>query len=385
MKPHPILRKPFLLLAALAVWALSVYLIPLLDGGQDPPPHRLGQAPAKFLSAAEKAGARDIQPRRFTRCQDQLRQARFEMNLQSAGFWGTRDFRRASRLMDQTQSDSFRLWRDVAAHQRKSRLSADDAIRLAEENMDEAEVVTSVSQQDTYVHSKLASASMLLGRAKSYRAAGRYDQALADANESCRLSFQAHQRSKQVLARYDDPGHLRSWKAWIRQAVEASAQTGGVSFVVIKERHVLDVYRSGKLVRTVPVDLGANSINQKSHAGDRTTPEGLYHVTRKKGRGASRYGLALLLDYPNAEDRRRFALAKQNGQLTRRTGIGGLIEIHGEGGRGYDWTDGCVAPSDSDMAVLYNWASTGTPVAIVGSDGSDGPVRTILRRAEMHR
>lgn len=385
MKPHPTLRKTSLLLAAAAVWALSVYLIPLLDGGQELPPHRLGLAPARFLSAAEKAGARDIQPRRYAGCQDQLKQARFEMNLQSAGFWGTRDFDRASRLMDQTQSDSFRLWRDAAAHQRKARLSADDSIRLAEENMDEAEVVTAVSQQDSYVHSKLATASMLLRRAKSYRAAGRFDQALADANESCRLSFQAHQLSKQVLARYDDPSHIRSWKAWIKQAVEASAQSGGVSFVVIKERHVLDVYRAGKLIRSVSVDLGANSINQKVHAGDRTTPEGLYHVTRKKGHGASRYGLALLLDFPNAEDRRRFALAKQKGQLTRRTGIGGLIEIHGEGGRGYDWTDGCVAPSDSDMAVLYNWASPGTPVAIVGSDGSDGPVRTILRRAEMHR
>jgi murein L,D-transpeptidase YafK len=131
--------------------------------------------------------------------------------------------------------------------------------------------------------------------------------------------------------------------------------------------------------------LGANSINQKLHAGDRTTPEGLYRITKKKGRGASKYYLALLLDYPNAEDRLRFARAKERGQLTGRTGIGGLIEIHGEGGKGFDWTDGCLAASNEDMQLLYNEARVGTVVAIVGSDGGDGPVRSILRRAERYR
>jgi murein L,D-transpeptidase YafK len=129
------------------------------------------------------------------------------------------------------------------------------------------------------------------------------------------------------------------------------------------------------------VDLGANSINQKSHAGDRTTPEGLYRITKKKGYGQSKYGLALLLDYPNAEDRRRFSEAKARGQITKRTGIGGLIEIHGEGGRGVDWTDGCIAPDNRDMEVLFREGGVGTMVAIVGSDGGVGPVRSALRRA----
>ena len=41
------------------------------------------------------------------------------------------------------------------------------------------------------------------------------------------------------------------------------------------------------------------------------------------------------LVYPlNDEDRRRFDAAKRRGELTSRTRIGGLIEIHGEGGRG---------------------------------------------------
>jgi len=49
------------------------------------------------------------------------------------------------------------------------------------------------------------------------------------------------------------------------------------------------------------------------------------------------------LDYPNANDRAEFTRAKRNGDLPPGARIGGLIEIHGGGGRNQDWTDGCVA------------------------------------------
>jgi L,D-peptidoglycan transpeptidase YkuD (ErfK/YbiS/YcfS/YnhG family) len=48
-------------------------------------------------------------------------------------------------------------------------------------------------------------------------------------------------------------------------------------------------------------------------------------------------------------------------------GIGSLIEIHGEGGQGRDWTDGCVALSNSDMDRVFSHARVGTPVTIVGT------------------
>lgn len=379
------LRLVLLLLLATAAWLAATLIAPLLDGSQSPPSDTVGSAAESFLVKAEKAGAKELFPRRLLRCQDGLRQARFEMNLQLAGFWGTRDFTRPSRLMDGSQAEAFRLFRDTVDHQQDTRRLAEKTIRSAAEGLSEAEVLTSVGQQESSIRSQLASASMMLLQARSYLDAGRFEQSLAAAKESRRLSAIAHDRSRQTLARYDDPSLLRSWRNWLREAVEASARTGSVAFVVIKEKHRLEVYRSGKLIRQVNVELGANSINQKLHAGDRTTPEGLYRITKKRGRGASKYYLALLLDYPNAEDRERFARAKERGQLTRRTGIGGLIEIHGEGGKGFDWTDGCVAVSNEDMQVLYNEASVGTVVAIIGSDGGDGPVRSILRRVERYR
>jgi lipoprotein-anchoring transpeptidase ErfK/SrfK len=47
--------------------------------------------------------------------------------------------------------------------------------------------------------------------------------------------------------------------------------------------------------------------------------------------------------------------------------VGGLIEIHGHGGQGFNWTNGCVALSDRDMDVVYRNASVNTPVIIIGS------------------
>jgi L,D-peptidoglycan transpeptidase YkuD (ErfK/YbiS/YcfS/YnhG family) len=50
-----------------------------------------------------------------------------------------------------------------------------------------------------------------------------------------------------------------------------------------------------------------------------------------------------------------------------RAGVGSLIEIHGDGGQGRDWTDGCVALSNSDMDRVFARARVGTPVTIVGT------------------
>jgi L,D-peptidoglycan transpeptidase YkuD (ErfK/YbiS/YcfS/YnhG family) len=47
--------------------------------------------------------------------------------------------------------------------------------------------------------------------------------------------------------------------------------------------------------------------------------------------------------------------------------IGGLIEIHGNGGKGIDWTEGCIALTDSEMDSVFKIVKVGTPVTIVGS------------------
>lgn len=378
MVRHPKTRIALLILLAVAAGLASWFLVPLADGSQSPPPEFTGSPVNGFLLAAQKQRAKVIFPRDFSAAENALKRARLEMNRQLGALWGTRDFTGAVRLMDGAQAEAFNLFVDAAQHQRETRELAEKAIETAVDSVTLSRKVAKMSP-GTYVNAKLAAAEQKLFEARSCMADGRYDEALESAQRAAKESEQAHRHSRQVLARFDDPGNLAKWQGWIDQATSASRRSGGIAFVVIKERHRLDVYKSGRKVRSVPVDLGANYVNQKMHAGDRATPEGLYRVTQKKGNGHTKYYLALLLDYPNTEDRHRFADLKRRGEITRRTGIGGLIEIHGDGGKGYDWTDGCVAPGNEDMKLLYNEASVGTPVAIVGSDGTEGPVRSMLR------
>ena len=114
-------------------------------------------------------------------------------------------------------------------------------------------------------------------------------------------------------------------------------------------------------------EFGPNWMAHKERAGDKATPEGNYHITSKKAGGGTGYHKAMLLDYPNAEDRARFAQLKRQGLISRRTGIGNLIEIHGNGGRGFDWTSGCVGMRDRDIDDLFRVVGAGTRVTIVGS------------------
>lgn len=133
--------------------------------------------------------------------------------------------------------------------------------------------------------------------------------------------------------------------------------------VVKKGKRRLLLYHDCELFKTFPIDLGDNPKGPKIHQGDMRTPEGLYRIVEKKDRGRTKYHLALLLNYPNERDRLRFEKALREGKVPNGQGIGGLIEIHGEG-RGEDWTQGCIALHNQHMGDLFKNVPLGTPVWI---------------------
>jgi murein L,D-transpeptidase YafK len=102
--------------------------------------------------------------------------------------------------------------------------------------------------------------------------------------------------------------------------------------------------------------------------GDRATPEGIYRVIDKKNGVKTRYYKALLINYPNESDKARYYNAIRSGVLSKKTSIGGLIEIHGDGGRGINWTEGCIALENRLMDTVFDLCQINTPVIIVGSD-----------------
>jgi hypothetical protein len=158
-------------------------------------------------------------------------------------------------------------------------------------------------------------------------------------------------------------GHQKVWRAWAEETMAYSLQSGSSAIIVDKLAHRTYLIKAGKLIKTYRSDLGYNSAVQKSFAGDGATPEGQYRITAVNN--SSRYYRALLLDYPNEADHKRFKENKKKGIIPSRARIGKLIEIHGEGGQDRDWTDGCVALTNHDLDDLIKQISVGTPVTIV--------------------
>ena len=195
---------------------------------------------------------------------------------------------------------------------------------------------------------------------------GLFEAAGRRATEASALASNAQAGVHQVTSRYNDPTRIAEWQRWVQETRDWSRQQARPAIVVSKAAHRVTLYDGGRVVRTYYGDLGVNWAADKRRAGDGATPEGRYKVIEVKTM-SSAYHKALLVDYPNERDRGAFAEAMRTGQLPPSARVGGQIEIHGEGGSGEDWTDGCIALANVDMDDLIRRVEVGTPVTIVGA------------------
>jgi Uncharacterized protein conserved in bacteria len=133
--------------------------------------------------------------------------------------------------------------------------------------------------------------------------------------------------------------------------------------LVSKSERTLQLLRNGEVLRTYKVALGLRPEGHKEFEGDFRTPEGVYHLSRRNPN--SEYFLSIQIDYPNERDIAR----------ARRQGVrpGGAIMIHGQPNmprkpRDYysnvDWTEGCIAVSNSDMVEIWLMTPPDTPIEI---------------------
>lgn len=193
---------------------------------------------------------------------------------------------------------------------------------------------------------------------------GRSLQAAEEADQA--LMAQASVLSRE-LGRYADEQRIARWQVLAKQTIEWSREHHATAIVVSKAERVLTLYKNGRKVLTYPVRLGFNGIREKQYQGDGATPEGRYRVTRKRGEGQTQFYRAFLLDYPNAEDRRRFDVARKSGRIPSAKSIGGQIEIHGNENELMAQTLGCIMLDNPHMAALFERVEAGTPVTIVGA------------------
>jgi L,D-peptidoglycan transpeptidase YkuD (ErfK/YbiS/YcfS/YnhG family) len=170
--------------------------------------------------------------------------------------------------------------------------------------------------------------------------------------------------TKYLIRHVQDEATLQStWANWISETLAESAIKKDYALIVEKSAHQTHLVHKGKIIRRFNCELGFRPAKQKLFAGDGATPEGRYRISKVNAN--SKYYRALVLDYPNKEDKKRYKDNRSNGIIPNGRGIGSLIELHGHGGQGKDWTEGCVALSDQDMDTLLQYANLGTAVTIV--------------------
>jgi len=133
--------------------------------------------------------------------------------------------------------------------------------------------------------------------------------------------------------------------------------------IVHKSAHKLFLYNGNRMLGEYKVALGLNPTGTKEREHDFRTPEGRYFLARRNTR--SDYFLSIQVSYPNKRDELR---ARKN-----RWAPGGSIMIHGlpntpKHPANYytsnDWTDGCIALSNSDMVEVWLRTQDNIPIDI---------------------
>jgi murein L,D-transpeptidase YafK len=226
---------------------------------------------------------------------------------------------------------------------------------------------------------------LLLKQARAFYEQGRYDQSLQASERASRHLAAQSALLQRELGRYANPDRIAEWQRMARETIEWSRTHHTAAIVVSKAERSLTLYRGGQKVLTYPVRLGFNGVKEKRYQGDGATPEGRYRVAVKRGRGQTQYYRALLLDYPNQEDRRRFLNDRKKGRIPAFRNIGGQIEIHGADNELMAQTLGCVMLENPQMAALFDRVDNGTPVTIVGALVEHNSVARALANLSPHR
>ena len=143
----------------------------------------------------------------------------------------------------------------------------------------------------------------------------------------------------------------------------AAPHERATTVVIEKSQRRISLERNGAILKSYEMSLGSSPIGHKQQEGDGRTPEGAYAIDFKHPR--SRFHLALRISYPNGND---------SAQASRRgMSAGSDIMIHGlRNGLGWlgalhlyrDWTDGCIAVTNTQIEEIWAMVDVGTRVEI---------------------
>ncbi len=133
--------------------------------------------------------------------------------------------------------------------------------------------------------------------------------------------------------------------------------------LVKKSENRIYLLAEGKFIKEYKVVFGANPKGHKQKEGDERTPEGKYILDYKKVN--SSFYKAIHISYPNENDKVKAKLSGVN--------PGSLIMIHGQKNglswlswlsQWFNWTDGCIAVTNTEMDEIWELVDEGIPIEI---------------------
>lgn len=132
---------------------------------------------------------------------------------------------------------------------------------------------------------------------------------------------------------------------------------------VIKSERKMYLLDGDRIVEEYHVALGANPKGHKQQEGDERTPEGYYMLDYVNENSA--FYRSMHINYPNSADR--------EDAIKRGVSPGGQIMVHGQVNRlgwlawitqRFNWTNGCIALTNSEMDEFLELVKVGTQIQI---------------------
>lgn len=219
---------------------------------------------------------------------------------------------------------------------------------------------------------------LLVKQARLFLEQGQFEYAIRASDRAGKILLTQTSLLTNELGRYADDDLIAAWKESAQRTIDSTRTHRTQAIVISKADRVLTLYKNGRKILTYPIRLGSNGIRAKQYYGDGATPEGEYRIHRKRGSGQTPYFRALILDYPNADDRRRFEEAQKAGLIPKSRHMPGLIQLHGIAQGITDQPYGSIQLDNPQIAALFDHVSVGTPVTIVGALESQNSVSLVL-------
>lgn len=143
-----------------------------------------------------------------------------------------------------------------------------------------------------------------------------------------------------------------------------------VLLYIDKSDRRLDFVYQDSTLKSYPVVLGGNPVDDKRMQGDMCTPEGDFGI--RDIYKHAKWNYFIWIDYPTEESWQKHDRARELGQIPPNAQIGGEIGIHGTPASAdylvhhqQDWTLGCISLTRDDVAEIFAQVSRETKIRIV--------------------